>query len=70
MDNAVFNRLEKNVEIIMEHYKTDPVIPPPPPPLPPVADLDKQSSYRPPVVVEDASEEDYTAYDRDCGAHT
>jgi periplasmic protein TonB len=53
----VFNRLEKNVTITIDRYKTETVIPPPPPPPLPTGELDEQVSYKPPIVVEDAPEE-------------
>jgi protein TonB len=53
----VFNRLEKNVVITIDRYKDETVIPPPPPPPLPIGDLDKQISYKPPVVVENATDD-------------
>jgi len=50
----VFNRLEKNVIITIDRYKPEEIILPPPPPPLPTGELDKQVSYKPPVVVEDA----------------
>jgi protein TonB len=46
------------ITVIIDPVKPDEIIAPPPPPPPPDGDLVSQTSYKPPIVVENATEEE------------
>jgi periplasmic protein TonB len=55
---TIFTGFDKEVTITMERTKPEDYIPPPPPPPPPSSDLVKLAPYKPPIVVDNAPEED------------
>lgn len=59
--NAVYNGLKGGITVIMDPIEKDPVIPPPLPPVAPPVGLDRQASYQPPKIVDEAGQEEFLA---------